>query len=95
MSKQSAAMRWGLQPGGTSHLAAWLAGLFDRWRSRSPRTLRLCESLNLGERRFVAVVQFEQQRFLIGGTGNSVVLLSSLPSPSPVVNCLAAGERRA
>jgi hypothetical protein len=52
---------------------------------KSPRRLRLCESLPLGERRFVAVVEFEQARFLVGGTSASLVLLARLESP-------AAGE---
>src|SRR5271168_1443852 len=49
-----------------------------RARRRSPRRLRLCESLPLGERRFVAVVEFERARFLLGGTPSSLVLLSRL-----------------
>jgi hypothetical protein len=42
------------------------------------RRLRLAESLPLGDRRFVAVVEFEQQRFLVGGTSASLVLLATL-----------------
>ncbi len=42
------------------------------------RRLRLCESLSLGEKRFVAVVQFETQQFLIGGGPASVSLLARL-----------------
>ena len=45
---------------------------------RAPRRLRLCESLPLGERRFVAVVEFDRARFLVGGTPSSLVLLSRL-----------------
>jgi hypothetical protein len=55
--------------------------LFDRvlrMSSRAPRRLRLCESLPLGERRFVAVVEFESTRFLVGGTSASLVLLARL-----------------
>jgi flagellar biogenesis protein FliO len=44
----------------------------------APRRLRLCESLPLGERRFVAVVEFEAARFLVGGTASSLVLLAKL-----------------
>ena len=59
--------------------------------SRStPRRLRLCENLPLGEHRFVAVVEFEQARFLVGGTSAGLVLLARLenaareiPSPNP------------
>ena len=61
-------------------------GLWERWRrlglrvvGRAPKRLRLCESLPLGERRFVAVVEFEASRFLVGGTASSLVLLSRLP----------------
>jgi flagellar biogenesis protein FliO len=51
------------------------------WRSHSSRQLRLLETLALGERRFVAVIEFEQEKFLIGGSGNSVAMLATLPSP--------------
>ena len=55
---------------------------FRRWCNslshRRPRKLRLCETLALGEKRFVAVVQFEQMRYLLGGTGTSITLLSRL-----------------
>jgi hypothetical protein len=49
-----------------------------RFSRRAPRQLRLCESLPLGERRFVAVVEFERARFLVGGTSASLVLLARL-----------------
>ena len=44
------------------------------------RKMRLCETLSLGERRFLAVVVVEEQKFLIGGAGNSVALLYKLPT---------------
>ena len=43
-----------------------------------PRQLQLCETVHLGEKRFVAVVRFEAQRFLIGGSAQSVSLLARL-----------------
>ena len=49
-------------------------------RPRSARRLRLSETLSLGEKRFLAVVQFQQQEFLVGGTGNSIALLARLDS---------------
>jgi flagellar biogenesis protein FliO len=69
---------------------------------RAPRRLRLCESLPLGERRFVAVVEFEQTRFLLGGTSASLVLLARLesppcpvlPSPGPTTNPMSGEEQR-
>ena len=42
------------------------------------KTLRLCENLSLGEKRFVAVIQVESERFLIGGAPGSVSLLTRL-----------------
>jgi flagellar biogenesis protein FliO len=59
-------------------LGRWLRKFASKCNARAPRQLRLCETLGLGERRFLAVVQFEQQKFLIGGTGNSVALLTRL-----------------
>jgi flagellar biogenesis protein FliO len=55
----------------------WLTAL---GRSHPSRQLRLQETLALGERRFLAVVEFERQKFLIAGTGNSVAMLSPLPT---------------
>ena len=46
---------------------------------RQVRTLKLQEMLSLGEKRFVAIVQCEGQRWLIGGAANSVSLLARLP----------------
>jgi flagellar biogenesis protein FliO len=48
-------------------------------RPRPPRRLRLCENLQLGERRFLSVVEFGQQKFLVGGTANSLAMLAVLP----------------
>jgi flagellar biogenesis protein FliO len=50
-------------------------------RRRSARRLRLSETLSLGEKRFLAVVQFQKQEFLVGGTGNSIALLARLDAP--------------
>lgn len=57
----------------------WMQRLGRILRPRALRRLKLCESLPLGDRRFIAVVQFEQQRFLIGGGGNTLALLTQLP----------------
>ncbi len=45
---------------------------------RKSRQLRLCESLSLGEKRVVAVIQYQGQRFLVGAGAHSVNLLSRL-----------------
>jgi len=46
--------------------------------SRRHRRLRVCESLSLGDRRFLAVIEFDRQEFLVGGSGNSLLLLARL-----------------
>ena len=46
------------------------------------RLLKVSEVASLGERRFVAVVQCGEERFLIGGAGASVNLLSRLQAPT-------------
>jgi flagellar biogenesis protein FliO len=56
-------------------LRAWWARIL-RVTHHAPRQLRLAESLSMGDRRFVAVVEYEQLRFLIGGTPASLVLLA-------------------
>ena len=53
-------------------------------RARSGRKkLAVRESAGLGERRFVSVVQYERQRFLIGSSPGSVTLLTQLPDEDP------------
>jgi len=47
-------------------------------RSRRSRRLRVCETLSLGERRFLAIVEFDHQEFLVGGGGNSLELLARM-----------------
>jgi flagellar biogenesis protein FliO len=65
------------------------AKLGELWRSqRKQRALVVRETAGLGERRFVAVVQFERQRFLIGGSPGSITLLARLPDDE------SAGEER-
>jgi flagellar biogenesis protein FliO len=76
-------------PGTRSHslFGKMLAGVAMMFRfgqqitaGRRERKMRLCETLSLGERRFLALVQVERQKFLVGGSGSSVALLARLPS---------------
>lgn len=66
---------------------AWFSwGAVQRWRQclpllhlqRKPRLLRLCESVSLGEKRLVAVIEYDREKFLIGGSTQSVHLLARL-----------------
>jgi flagellar biogenesis protein FliO len=47
------------------------------------RSLCLCESLPLGEKRLIAVVQFEEQRFLVAATPQNITLLQTLGAARP------------
>ena len=66
----------------STSLARVLAAIGSVLRSvkirRREHSLRICETLQLGEKRFLAVVQFEQRRFLIGATNQSISLLDRL-----------------
>jgi flagellar biogenesis protein FliO len=60
-------------------LSALMTKLSGRIGSIRPkRRLRVCESVSLGDKRFVAIVQFERKRFLVGCAQNSVSLLTVL-----------------
>jgi hypothetical protein len=47
---------------------------------RRERSLRVCETLPLGDKRFVAVIQCEGRRLLIGATSQSISVLDRLDS---------------
>ena len=70
--------------GPTTFVFNWRELVHSLWRrilharTRLPRSLRLCESLSLGERRFLAVVECEGSRFLVGGTASSLAMLTRL-----------------
>ncbi len=52
--------------------------LVRRARSKG-RALSVRETAALGDRRFISVIQFESQRFLVGSSPGSVTLLAHLP----------------
>ena len=58
------------------HACLWVARRIKVQQAR--KNLRICESVSLGEKRFVAVVQVDEERFLIGGASGSVSLLTRL-----------------
>jgi len=46
------------------------------------KRLRVCETVSLGEKRFIAVIQVDGEQFLVGGSSNSVSTLAHL-EPRP------------
>ncbi|MBZ5571628.1 MAG: flagellar biosynthetic protein FliO [Acidobacteriia bacterium] len=61
----------------------WLTDLMHSWLSTPPRLLRVCETLPLGERRTMSIVQVGQERFLLGVTSGSMAMLAVLPGSGP------------
>jgi len=59
-------------------------------KPRIPRQLRLCENLQLGDRRFLSIIEFGKQRFLLGGTATSLAILATLPQPGSETASTAA-----
>ncbi len=45
---------------------------------QSRKRLRVCESVSLGEKRFVAVIEVDGEQFLVGGASSSVSTLARL-----------------
>jgi flagellar biogenesis protein FliO len=82
----NAASRAATPPG-----AAWAVALKNLWqwvrrsvKPRKVRRLRVCETLSLGERRFLAIIEFDREEFLVGGSGNSLALLARLHEGSVI-----------
>ncbi len=44
------------------------------------RNLKLVETLSIGEKRSVAVIEFDNQRYIVGNTPNQITLLAALPA---------------
>ncbi len=55
---------------------------------RVKKRLRVCETVSLGEKRFVAVVQVDGEEFLVGGASNSVCTLARLQRPQEFADVL-------
>ena len=63
-----------------SFLSLLLALLRKVEVKRREKAMRLCETLPLGEKRMLAIVQVGNQRFLIGATVQSISLVQKLDS---------------
>ncbi|MGA8153918.1 MAG: flagellar biosynthetic protein FliO [Terriglobales bacterium] len=50
-------------------------------KQQAKKRLRVCESVSLGEKRFIAVVQVDGEQFLVGGSSSSVSTLAHLEQP--------------
>lgn len=72
-----------LYPIGLGRICAFVLSILGRISlHRSKRLLHLCETLSLGEKRLLAIVKVENQRYLIAATGQEISLLQRLPDVS-------------
>jgi hypothetical protein len=67
----------------STEILSWLAGAWNWMRQQlgsrqSRKRLRVCESVSLGEKRFVAVIEVDGEQFLVGGASSSVATLARL-----------------
>lgn len=63
-------------------LLARLRGLFSEVSiHRRPRRLKVCETVSLGDKRIVALIEYENQRFLVAATAENISLLQTLSIP--------------
>lgn len=69
------------QPAGAGLLLRVWSWLKKNQRFSPTRQLRVSETVSLGEKRFVAVVHVDGQKFLIGGGASGVSLLTQLSAP--------------
>jgi hypothetical protein len=62
-------------------VSAAIQGWFRSQQSK--KRLRVCETVSLGEKRFIAVVEVDGDQFLVGGSSSSVAMLAHLePQPA-------------
>ncbi len=73
-------------------------------KTTSEKNLRLIETLAMGEKRTVAIVEFDEKRYLLGNTPNQITLLAELPGrlslasevrPSPALSFAASRNKPA
>ena len=72
-------------------------------KQTAAKNLRLIESLSMGEKRNLTVVEFDERRFLLGNTPNQITLLAELPPQlairsdvqTPAALTVAAGKQTA
>ena len=74
-----------------------LWSFFLRWRpwNRPARKLQLRETVSLGSRGLLAVVQYREQQFLLGCTNSSIAMLAQLtdaPKSDGVARLDSRGE---
>jgi flagellar biosynthetic protein FliO len=55
-------------------------------KSAAERNLKIIETLSMGDKRSIALIEFGNSRFLIGNTPHQINLLATLPEPLSLVS---------
>lgn len=77
--RQSPAFRWKIL---LEYVARGWRWLYERMKTQqAKKRLRVCETVSLGEKRFIAVIQVDGEQFLVGGSSTSVSTLAHLDRP--------------
>jgi hypothetical protein len=66
-----------------------------RLKIRRARRLRVRETISLGERRLVAIVECDEREFLVGATGQAISLLAPLGAAGAGASRDSFGEQSA
>lgn len=76
------ARQFGMQVRGLARIAAGvLRSVHAQTRARrASRRMHVCETVHLGDKRIVALLQVDDWHILVGASGNSVSLLAELPA---------------
>lgn len=75
-TSQDRGLTWGAIVIWLAAASNWVRKLMGSRHSR--KRLRVCESVSLGEKRFVAVIEVDGEQFLVGGASSSVATLARL-----------------
>jgi flagellar biogenesis protein FliO len=82
MEKSSVPHSSGETPSLAENLLSRIRALFSSVRiERRTRRLKLCETLSLGDKRLLALVECGDRRFLIAATAQNISLLETLSVP--------------
>ncbi len=71
----------------------WISGKYVT--QRQSRRMKVSETVSLGEKKFVSILQVDGTQFLVGGTANSITLLATLDSNSNFAHVLREQSKAA
>lgn len=69
-------------------MCRWISGKYVA--QRQARRLKVSETVSLGEKKFVSILQVDGTQFLVGGTANSITLLATIDGNSNFADVLSA-----